>query len=295
MLWQVSFIDPANNNVTPVPSSDIACPDLVPEIGITGTPVIDPATGTMYLVARTKENGNYIEKLHALDISTGAETLSGPVTIQASLAGSGEGSQNGVVSFNSYTQNQRAATTFSLGTVPVSQTGAPRSFGVNIVGTDATTFNSVAIGSNSTEYSVFSNGCTGSISGPATCTVKLSFSPTGGGRRTGTLNLSDSSGNQVVKLTAVGAAVQLAPTSLAFGIQNVGSTSAPQTVVVSVLGNTAAAFGTITVAGTNPADYAIQSDTCTGISVPGGSTCQFNMVFTPTPGRKPTSHAQHSQ
>ena len=75
-LWQKSFIDPANG-ITSVSSGDVSCGDLVPEIGITGTPVIDTASGTMYLTAKTKENGRFAQRLHALDITTGAENSAG--------------------------------------------------------------------------------------------------------------------------------------------------------------------------------------------------------------------------
>jgi uncharacterized repeat protein (TIGR01451 family) len=106
-LWQVSFINPAAR-VTTVPSRDTGeC--CAPEVGITGTPVIDPATGTLYVVAKTKENGAYVQRLHALSIATGAEKFDGPVKIRASVAGTGAGAANGLILFDPLRENQRAA------------------------------------------------------------------------------------------------------------------------------------------------------------------------------------------
>jgi len=80
-LWQVSFIDPANG-VTTVSESDVNC-QVIPQLGITGTPVIDPVAGTIYVIAETKEAGNqFVFRLHAIDITSGAERPGSPVEIQ---------------------------------------------------------------------------------------------------------------------------------------------------------------------------------------------------------------------
>ncbi len=99
-LWQVSFINPAQG-ITTVSTQDVNCYDgVVPEIGITATPVIDPATNTLYVVAETKENGSFFHRLHALDLQTGAEKFGGPVTISGSVPGHGSGSVGGILTFN---------------------------------------------------------------------------------------------------------------------------------------------------------------------------------------------------
>jgi hypothetical protein len=85
--------------------------DLIPEIGITGTPVIDKASSTIYVVAKTKDavDSTYHQSLHALEISTGAEKFGAPVEISASIAGTGAGSDGGVVSFDALLELNRPA------------------------------------------------------------------------------------------------------------------------------------------------------------------------------------------
>jgi hypothetical protein len=106
-FWHVSFID-ATNGITTVPQSDVGS-TVFPEIGITGTPVIDPSSNTLYVVPFTKENGNYVQRLHALDITTGQEKFGGPVTIQATVSGNGVGNDGqGHVPFQAKLQLQRS-------------------------------------------------------------------------------------------------------------------------------------------------------------------------------------------
>lgn len=106
-LWHTSFL---SAGVTTVPSdaSHLNTTDVNPEVGITGTPVIDLSTGTMYVVAATLENGTtYVQRLHALDITSGAERSGSPVVISASVPGTGNGSNGGTLNFDSQWENQR--------------------------------------------------------------------------------------------------------------------------------------------------------------------------------------------
>jgi hypothetical protein len=85
----------------------LGCGSITPEIGITGTPVIDPATGTLYVVAMTESSSDTFEhQIHALDITTGAEKPGSPVEIQASVPGQGDG--NTTVQFKPWLYKQRA-------------------------------------------------------------------------------------------------------------------------------------------------------------------------------------------
>jgi PKD repeat protein len=120
-LWQVSFLNPSAG-ITSVPGGDVNCSDIVPEVGITSTPVIDPATSTIYIEAKTKEVVSnlttYVHQLHALDAATGSEKFGGPVLIQASVAGTGEGNDGlGNVSLDALTQFTRTGLLLNNGVV----------------------------------------------------------------------------------------------------------------------------------------------------------------------------------
>ena len=112
-LWHDSFINPAAG-VTTVSSKDVNTTDLYPEIGVTSTPVIDPATGAIYVVSDVKltsatGKASFLQLIHALDLATGAEKFGGPVNIGATVRGTGAGSVRGLLSFNPLIENQRAA------------------------------------------------------------------------------------------------------------------------------------------------------------------------------------------
>ena len=143
-IWQVN-LGPS------VPSSDLApgYHDLISEIGITGTPVIDKASGTIYLVAKTKDasNHSYRQLLHALDLSTGAERFGGPVEITASIAGTGAGNVNGQVSFNPLLELNRPGLLLLNGVVYIAfgSHGDITPYHGWVLGYDASTLQRVAV------------------------------------------------------------------------------------------------------------------------------------------------------
>lgn len=142
-LWQVSLIDPAAG-ITPVScktdgNTDISC-GVYPIYGINSTPVINPSTKVMYLVARTDNNGKYFQTLYGINITTGA--VLGSVNVTGSVPGTGAGSKNGIVYFDTLKDVQRAGLLLLNNTVFVGWAGAAHGW---IMGFNATNLKRTAI------------------------------------------------------------------------------------------------------------------------------------------------------
>lgn len=119
-LWQISLLTSAHGagaGATAIPWQDTGSPDVAPTVGITGTPAINTAANTIYMVANTKENGVYYSRLHAINILTGAEQSGSPVNITATVSGTGAGSSGGNITFSPLWENQRTALNYYNGYV----------------------------------------------------------------------------------------------------------------------------------------------------------------------------------
>jgi hypothetical protein len=105
-LWKVSLLGSGETS-----SDDRGCSQVTPEIGVTATPVIDRtrgAHGAIYVVAMSKDaSGNYFHRLHALDLTTGAELFGGPMLVEATYPGTGDSSSNGNVVFEAQQYKER--------------------------------------------------------------------------------------------------------------------------------------------------------------------------------------------
>ena len=150
--WSVSLLGIGETYVS---SSDVGTGDIQPDIGIIGTPVIDPGSNTLYVISKSKTSGttctpatSCFQRLHALNLTDGSEKFGGPVNITSaiSVVGTGDGSSGGNVAFNTLRQNQRPGLVLSNGVVYV----AWASHGDNgpyhgwVIGFDKTTLARVA-------------------------------------------------------------------------------------------------------------------------------------------------------
>ena len=123
------------------------------------------------------------------------------------------------------------------------------------------------------------NQCGNTLGAGASCAISVTFKPTGTGTRTGTLYIGESAASnaQSVQLTGTGVmpVAGLAPNSLVFGSQAVGSTSAPQAVTLTNTGNLALTVSKIAASG----DFA-ETNNC-GSSVSAGASCAITVTFIP--------------
>ena len=106
-LWKITTLGSGEST-----SDQRGCDQVSPEIGVTATPVIDRnagAHGVIYVVAMSKSGSTYFQRLHALDVTTGAEMFGGPKLIEASFPGTGDNSSNGRVVFDPAQYKDRAA------------------------------------------------------------------------------------------------------------------------------------------------------------------------------------------
>ena len=193
-LWSRDFTNPANG-ITAVPVSDIVGSNslnVVGNVGVESTPVIDLSSATMYLVARTKENGNYVQRLHALDITTGSEKSGSPVTITATISGTASDAVNGQLSFDPKMHNQRASLALTNGVVLISWGSHEDDMPYHgwIIGYDAATLQQVGVlcmTPNGSEGGIWQSG-----RAPAIDSAGYAYFLTGNGDWDGTKEFGDS-------------------------------------------------------------------------------------------------------
>jgi hypothetical protein len=165
-------------------------------------------------------------------------------------------------------------------------------FGLQLVGTRSAAQTATLTNAGPSTLSISSIGvsgdfelvdnCGSSLPAGESCTIRVAFSPSDKGVRSGTVTITDDAGNspQTIALTGTGTVVKLSPASLDFGDQRVGTTSPAQTVRLTNTGSTPLNIQGITISGHNFGDFA-ETTTC-GSSVPANSSCLIHVRFRPT-------------
>jgi hypothetical protein len=168
----------------------------------------------------------------------------------------------------------------------VGTTSSSQSVTLTNTGTATLTINSVTLaGTNASDFSV-TNSCGASLAAGANCSIGVTFKPTASGARTATLSVSDnaSSSPQTVSLSGSGIApaVSLAPATLNFAATPLGSATAAQTVTLTNTGTDNLTISSISVSGTNAADFS-ETNAC-GATLSAGANCAINVKMTPSAG-----------
>ena len=173
------------------------------------------------------------------------------------------------------------------GSVAVGSTGTPNTVTLSNIGNSPIAISSIGIsGTNAADFAISSKTCGASLASSSSCTVTITFTPLVAGTREATLTFNHSGSNpsQTVSLsgTATGkiSTLTVSPQTLSFGTIDVGSASAVQAVTLQSDGTTTISINSVAIAGTDPGDFSIASNTC-GSSLQGSSSCSIGILFKP--------------
>ena len=172
-----------------------------------------------------------------------------------------------------------------FGDVVIGTFSAVRHVTLQNLGTTTVSFDSFSV---TPPFVLAANGCGASLAGGASCDISLQFHPDALGTRLGTLHVgSNAAGGPVdVPLTGVGvtapATASLSATGHDFGSLGIGTSSAPWVLLVTDNGPGSILVSAVTLAGANPGDFAILSDSCSGVTLSQGGSCALSLAFQPT-------------
>ena len=215
-------------------------------------------------------------------------TAAGTRTASVSIADNASGSPQTVGLTGTGTSGGGPAVTLSptslnFGTDVVGVVSSPLTVTLTNTGGATLTISSFTLtGAHAADYTA-TNNCGGSVAAGAGCTITLKFNPHGSGVSTAALSIADNATGspQTLPLSGVGTYAQVAPASLTFSGQAVGTTSAAQVVTLTnTLPKSAITINSVTITGANPGDYA-ETNTC-GSSLAAGASCAISVTFTPT-------------
>ena len=171
---------------------------------------------------------------------------------------------------------------FDFGDQPVNQASTAQAFAVQNTGSADLNMQSASV---SGDFAISSDGCSGTTVAPGdTCTIDVTFTPTQTGSLSGTLTISDNAADSPQQISLSGTGIQpvlsLSTSSLTFGDQAVGTTSAAQTVTITNTGTSDLHVAAVSTGGANAGDFSASPSGCA--DVPATATCTISVTFTPS-------------
>ena len=210
-------------------------------------------------------------------------TASGNRAASVSITDNATGSPQQVSLSGTGTTAKLLPSPLSFGNQALGTTSAVKKVTLTNVGTTALTITTIAVtGTNAADFPKTATTCGASLAAGASCNVSIEFKPAASGARSANLSVTDgaSGSPQLVPLTGTGTTAELTPASLSFGSVTTGTTSAAKAVTFKNVGTAAITSISITIAGTDPGDFA-QINTC-GSSLAAGASCTVSVTFKPT-------------
>jgi hypothetical protein len=272
-------------------------------VGATSNPLpvtlINLGTAPIAITSISYSNAEFSQYLPS---STCGPSLPGLGSCQVSsvFVSTGPGTQNGTLSV--FDSDPSSPTTVSLsgvgsalsfspgslsfGNENVLTTSKPLTATVTNPGTVGVNFSGIAVGgTDPADFSIQTNTCGTAVGAGMNCAIGVTFTPQASGARSATLRFTDDGGGspQVVTLQgsgAMGPALSFSPGYLSFGNASIPKTSGPLTLTVTNVSSSTVNFSSIAVGGTNPGDFAIQTNTC-GASLGASMGCALGVAFTP--------------
>jgi len=183
-------------------------------------------------------------------------------------------------------------TSLSFGNQSVNTTSGVLAATLTNGGTAALSLSSIVLtGANAGAFAQ-TNTCGSSLAAGASCTVSVTFDPTATGSQSASVSFTDNASGSPQSLslsgTGTSATVSLSPSSLSFANQPISVTSSTQIVTLTNGGSTALSISSLTITGTNAADFAEVANTC-GSSVAAGANCSIGVAFTPSTSKSETA------
>jgi hypothetical protein len=250
------------------------------------------ATITISSIGFTGTNSSNFNQTNTCGSSVSA---GGSCTISVTFTPNASGAFTATLSITDSASNSPQTVSLSgTGIVPVTLSTSSLSFGTVLVGSSSTapavtltnnqnvSLTNIAITVTGGAFSQV-NTCGSSIAAGAQCTITVTFTPTTSGAQTGTVKITDNASNspQTISLKGSGVLpVTLTPATLAFGDENVGTTSAPETETVANNQKVALTIDSINITGTDAGDFAETGTTC-GSTLAAGAKCTITLTFTP--------------